>query len=79
MTSLPANTFQFKDRGELREGNWADITVFNPDTVQDNSVFNDPHHYSTGFKYVFVNGTLVIQDDRHTGAHPGRVLRHRAR
>ncbi len=76
MTSLPANTFQIKARGELRTGNWADIVVFDPATVTDHGTFNDPHHYATGFKYVFVNGGLVIDDDKHTGAKPGMVLRH---
>ncbi len=78
MTSLPANTFQIKGRGELREGNWADIVVFDPATVIDHGTFNDPHHYSTGFKYVFVNGGLVVEDDKHTGAKPGMTLRHGA-
>ncbi|MEO6183714.1 MAG: D-aminoacylase, partial [Verrucomicrobiota bacterium] len=78
MTSLPANTFQIKGRGELREGNWADIVVFDPATVTDHGTFNNPHHYSTGFKYVFVNGIAVIEDDKHTGAKPGMALRHAA-
>jgi len=78
MTSLPANTFQIKGRGELREGNWADIVVFDPATVTDHGTFNDPYHYSTGFKYVFVNGSLVVEDDKHTGAKPGMALRHAA-
>jgi N-acyl-D-amino-acid deacylase len=76
MTSLPANTFQIKDRGQLREGNWADIVVFDPETVTDNASYKDPHHFSTGFKYVFVNGTAVIENDVHTGARPGMALRH---
>ena len=76
MTSLPANTFQIKDRGQLREGNWADIVVFNPQTVTDSASYKDPHHYSTGFKYVFVNGIAVIENDIHTGARPGMALRH---
>jgi N-acyl-D-amino-acid deacylase len=76
MTSLPAETFRFKDRGMLRQGNWADIVVFDPATVQDNATYKDPHHYSTGFKYVLVNGVAVIEDDKHTGAKPGMALRH---
>ena len=44
-------------------------------TVRDNATFADPHHYATGFHYVFVNGTLVVEHDQHTGARPGRVLR----
>jgi N-acyl-D-amino-acid deacylase len=76
MTSLPANTFQIKSRGELREGNWADIVVFDPATVIDNADYKDPHHYSTGFKYVFVNGVAVVENDQHTKAKPGMALRH---
>ncbi len=76
MTSLPAQTFHLKGRGELREGNWADLAVFNPETVTDNASYRDPHHYATGFKYVFVNGVLVVENDRHVGARPGMVVRH---
>src|SRR5205823_3428456 len=49
MTSLPATTFRLSGRGELREGNWADLVVFNPENVQEHATFNDPHHYATGF------------------------------
>jgi N-acyl-D-amino-acid deacylase len=76
MTSLPANTFHFKGRGELREGNWADIVVFDPDKVQDNSIYKDPHHYATGIPYVLVNGIPVIKNGEHTGAKAGQALRH---
>jgi N-acyl-D-amino-acid deacylase len=76
MTSLPANTFQFKGRGELREGNWADIVVFDPDKIQDNSTYKDPHHYATGIPYVLVNGVPVIMNNEHTGAKAGQALRH---
>jgi len=75
MTSLPATTFRLKHRGELREGNWADIVVFDPDKVTDNAIYKDPHYYSTGFKHVFVNGVLVIDNDTHTRARPGKTLR----
>jgi N-acyl-D-amino-acid deacylase len=78
MTSLPAHTFHLKDRGELREGAMADLVVFDPKTVADHSTYKDPHHYSTGFRYVFVNGVLVVENDQHTGARPGMVLRHRS-
>ncbi len=75
MSSLPAETFRLKDRGLIREGSWADIVVFDPKTVTDNSTYKDPHHYSTGFKYVLVNGTVVVENDNHTQARPGKVLR----
>ena len=76
MTSLPATTFRLKERGQLREGNWADIVVFDPATVQDEATFKDPHHYATGFKYVLVNGTVIVKNDEHTGTRPGKMLRH---
>ena len=75
MTSLPANTFHFKGRGELREGNWADIVVFDPEKVQDTSTYKDPHHYAAGIPYVLVNGVPVIMNGEHTGAKAGQALR----
>jgi N-acyl-D-amino-acid deacylase len=76
MTTLPAQTFHFKDRGQLREGNWADITIFDPDKVQDQATYKDPHHYPTGIPYVLVNGVEVVSNGEHTGAKPGMALRH---
>ena len=76
MTSLPAHTFQLEKRGELRVDNWADLTVFDPQAVSDPATYQDPHHYATGFRYVFVNGVAVVENDRHTGARPGQALRH---
>ena len=78
MTSLPATTFRLQDRGVIREGNWADLVLFDPDKVQDNATFKDPHHYATGFAWVFVNGVAVVKNDEHTGARSGRALRHGA-
>jgi N-acyl-D-amino-acid deacylase len=75
MSSLPAQTFHLRERGELREGNWADIVVLDPATVADHATYKDPHHYATGFRSVFVNGTLVVDNDVHTGATPGKTLR----
>ena len=77
MSSLPANTFRLKERGELREGNWADIVIFDPEKVSDPSTFNDPHHYAVGIPYVLVNGVPVINANEHSGAKPGMVLRHK--
>jgi N-acyl-D-amino-acid deacylase len=74
MTSLPATTFRLQDRGQLREGSWADLVVFNPVTVQDVATFNDPHHYATGFAAVIVNGVVVVKDDAHTRARPGKIV-----
>jgi N-acyl-D-amino-acid deacylase len=79
MTSLPARTFHLEGRGELRAGGAADIVVFDPKTVGDHSTYSDPHHYSTGFRLVFVNGAPVVDNDQHTGLRPGLVLRHKGR
>jgi len=76
MTSLPANTFQFKGRGELREGNWADIVMFDPEKIQDTADYKEPHHYPAGIPYVLVNGVMVIKNGDHTGAKAGQALRH---
>ena len=76
MSSLPAQTFRLKQRGELREGFWADIVVFDPDKVSDPSTYEDPHHYAVGIPYVLINGVPVIKDGQHTGAKPGQGLRH---
>jgi len=75
MTSLPAQTFQLKDRGVLKPGAWADLVVFDLAKVGDPSDFNDPHHYATGFAHVMVNGRLVIQDGKVTDERPGGPLK----
>jgi len=75
MTSLPATTFRFTGRGELRAGNWADIVVFDPDKIGDPSTYADPHHYAVGLPYVLVNGVPVIAKGEHTGAKPGMACR----
>jgi len=78
MTSLPATTFRIQDRGQVREGNWADLVLFNPTTVQDSATFSDPHHYATGFAAVIVNGVIVVKDDAHTRARPGMIVRRKS-
>lgn len=75
MTSLPATTFGIKDRGVVREGAWADLVLFDPGAVNDNSTFESPHQYATGFKFVMVNGRPVTVDDGPTEQKPGRVIR----
>jgi hypothetical protein len=75
MTALPAQTFHLAGRGVLRAGAWADLAVFDPGTVADHASYADPHHYATGFRHVFVNGVPVVENDVHTGARPGQVLR----
>ncbi|MDB6122170.1 MAG: N-acyl-D-aspartate/D-glutamate deacylase [Pedosphaera sp.] len=76
MTTLPAQTLRLKDRGQLREGNWADLVIFDPATVQDLATYKDPHHYAAGIPYVVVNGVMVVKNGEHTGARPGKPLRH---
>ncbi|MBI1967425.1 MAG: D-aminoacylase [Gemmatimonadetes bacterium] len=75
MTSLAAQRVGLTDRGLLRPGMAADITVFNPETVADRATFERPHQPSVGFEYVFVNGQAVLRGGRLTDARPGRGLR----
>lgn len=75
MTSLPAQTLNLRDRGRLAPGYYADITVFDPDSIQDHATYQAPHQYATGTRHVFVNGRQVLRDGQHTGAKPGRVVR----
>ena len=75
MTSLPAQTFRLKHRGELKPGYIADLVVFDPEKVSDPSTFDDPHHYAVGFSEVIVNGTPVIREAAVTPDRPGRPVR----
>ena len=75
MTSAVANRLFIRDRGQLREGFYADVVIFDPNTIGDRSTFNNPHQLSVGIQYVFVNGTAVIKNGKHTGALPGRIVR----
>ena len=74
MTSLPAGRLGLKDRGILRKGMKADIVVFDPDEIIDTATFDDPHQFPVGIEYVLVNGEIVADHGRHTGALPGKVL-----
>ena len=76
MTALPASRLNLTDRGLIREGMIADITLFNPDTIMDTAVFGDPHHYAEGVVHVWVAGTAVLENGSMTGERPGRALRH---
>ena len=75
LTSFPAQTLGLERRGLLARGHYADIVVFDPNTIQDHATFDRPHQYATGVEHVFVNGVQVVQDGEHTGATPGRVVR----
>jgi N-acyl-D-aspartate/D-glutamate deacylase len=75
MTSLPAQVFRVADRGLLRPGAYADVTVFDLDRVRDVGTFTDPHHLAEGTVHVWVNGERAVADERFTGTRAGRVLR----
>jgi len=75
LAALPAANLKIDRRGQLREGYFADVAVFDPATIGDHATFAEPHQYATGMKHVFVNGVRVLADGEHTGATPGRAVR----
>jgi len=75
MTSFPAQKLGLKDRGLIKEGMWADITIFNPRKITDKATFTAPHQYPEGIKYVIINGKIVMEEGEHTKEKPGKVLR----
>jgi N-acyl-D-amino-acid deacylase len=75
MTGMAAQRMRFKDRGLLREGFAADVTVFDPATVKDESTYPEPHRYPTGIPYVIVNGAVVVDNNRMSAERAGRILR----
>ena len=75
LTSLPASNLKIKKRGSLIKGYFADLAIFNPETIQDHATFTDPHQLSNGMIHVLVNGKQVLENGDHTGAMPGRVVR----
>lgn len=75
LAALPAENLRIDRRGRLEEGFFADVVVFDPETIQDHATFEDPHQYASGMVHVFVNGQQVLKDGDHTGATPGRVVR----
>lgn len=75
LAALPAEVLQLDRRGTLKAGNFADVVVFDPATIQDHATFAEPHQYATGMLHVFVNDAQVIADGEHTGAMPGGVVR----
>ena len=74
MSSQSARRLGIHDRGLITEGYFADIAIFDADEVIDKATFEDPHQYAVGMKYVLVNGELVVENGRHTGARPGRIV-----
>ena len=78
LTTLPADNLSLADRGRLKAGAFADIVVFDPDTIQDHATYEKPHQLSTGVSYVLVNGKMAVKNGAPTGAATGRVVRGRA-
>ena len=74
LTSLPAANLGLNHRGLLQQDMFADVVVFDPQTIADRATFEKPHQYSVGVRDVFVNGVQVLKDGDHTGAKPGRAL-----
>lgn len=79
MTALPASILNLGDRGTIAAGQFADIAVFDPQAIRDAATFKDPHQYSEGFRYVFVNGQPAVYQGKSTGALAGRALVHARR
>jgi N-acyl-D-amino-acid deacylase len=74
MTSMNADKLGIRDRGRIKEGNWADITIFDPEKVADQATYENPHQYPLGISYVIVNGAVTIDNGNHTGALAGKVI-----
>ncbi len=74
-SALPAQRMRFIDRGVLRAGMWADVVIFDPETIRDLATFDNPNQLSQGMDFVLVNGVPVIENGKMTGALPGKVLR----
>ena len=77
VTSHPAQIFGLRDRGLIRSGYMADVTVFDPKTIEDLSTYKDPRRHPRGITHVMVNGVLTVEDGEHSGARAGRVHRHK--
>src|SRR5204863_7981736 len=74
-TGAVANRLTHRGRGELREGMYADVMIFDTNTIMDRPTYEKPHQLSVGVKYVLVNGVAVVSDGKVTGAKPGRIVR----
>lgn len=77
-SGLPADILKLPERGYLKAGWFADIVIFDPATYRDTATYDKPHQYATGVRYLFVNGTLVVDQGKFTGALAGKVLRHQS-
>jgi N-acyl-D-aspartate/D-glutamate deacylase len=76
MTGRPAAKLGLRQRGELREGYFADLAVFDPATIRDEATYQDPHRYPSGIPYVVVNGQVMVDGGRFTAHAAGRILKH---
>jgi N-acyl-D-amino-acid deacylase len=74
LTSLPASNLKIEHRGRLANGFFADVVIFDPGNIEDRATFKEPHQYAVGVRHVFVNGVAVLNEGKHTGAKPGRVV-----
>ncbi len=77
LTSFPAQKIGLKDRGLIKEGYAADLAVFDPKKIANNATYQDPHKYPTGVHFVVVNGVIVVENGKHMGTYPGKILRKR--
>jgi N-acyl-D-amino-acid deacylase len=75
LTGFPATNLGLNRRGFLKEGQFADVAVFDPATIVDRATFEQPHQFAEGVRHVLVNGVPVLKDGQHTGALPGRALK----
>ena len=75
LSKLPAINLRIEKRGELKTGNYADVVIFDPATIQDHASFDKPHQFATGMVHVLVNGIPVLKEGEHTGAKPGRFIK----
>lgn len=75
MTGFPADNLKLSVRGYLKEGYYADIVIFDPETIEDHTTYEDPQQYATGVIHVWVNGVQVLKDGEHMEATPGRFVR----
>ncbi|MFO7662775.1 MAG: D-aminoacylase [Chloroflexota bacterium] len=74
LSAMPADSLKLARRGRLLPGYYADVVIFDPETIQDHATFDKPHQYATGVRDVVVNGVAVLRDGDHTGATPGQVV-----
>jgi N-acyl-D-amino-acid deacylase len=75
LSALPAEILKLSQRGTLKEGNFADVVVFDPQSIDGRATFESPFQYAVGMRHVLVNGVAVVKDGAYTGALPGRALR----